>query len=146
MSVIYTIGFTKKTAEKFFNSLIQHKVRKVIDTRINNESQLAGFAKNKDLKYFLKQIGNIEYNHEVKYAPTKELLDKYRKKDISWGDYTKEYLAIIEERRITDNLSVEDIDGCCMLCSEDKPDKCHRRLLTEYLQKRFPSLEIVHIT
>ncbi len=146
MSVIYTIGFTKKTAEKFFNSLIQHKVRKVIDTRINNESQLAGFAKNKDLKYFLKQIGNIEYNHEVKYAPTKELLDKYRKKDISWGDYTKEYLAIIEERRITDNLSVEDIDGCCMLCSEDKPDKCHRRLLAEYLQKRFPSLEIVHIT
>ena len=145
MQKLYTIGFTKKSAEIFFNTLIDHKVRKVIDTRINNESQLAGFAKNKDLKYFLKHIGNIEYFHEVKYAPTKELLDKYRKKEINWEDYTKEYLALIENRKITNGLTKEDLEGCCLLCSEDKPDKCHRRLLAEYLRKRFPSLEIIHI-
>jgi len=145
MAILYTIGFTKKSAEKFFNTLINHKVRKVIDTRINNESQLAGFAKNKDLKYFLKRIGDIEYSHEVKFAPTKELLDKYRKKEINWEAYTNEYLALIKNRRIIDNLSVEDIEGCCLLCSEDKPDKCHRRLLAEYLKNSFPSLEIIHI-
>lgn len=145
MPILYTIGFTKKSAEKFFNSLIDHKVRKVIDTRINNESQLAGFAKNKDLKYFLKQLGNIEYSHEVKFAPTKELLDKYRKKEITWEDYTKEYLALIENRKITNDLAIEEIEGCCLLCSEDKPDKCHRRLLAEYLKNHFPSLEIIHL-
>ncbi|NWF51225.1 MAG: DUF488 domain-containing protein [Ignavibacteriaceae bacterium] len=145
MPKLYTIGFTKKNAEKFFNTLIDHKVRKVIDTRINNESQLAGFAKNKDLKYFLKQIGNIEYSHEVMYAPTKELLEKYRKKEINWEEYTNQYLALIKNRKIIDNLLIEDIDGCCLLCSEDTPDKCHRRLLAEYLKIHFPSIEIIHI-
>lgn len=145
MATLYTVGFTKKSAEKFFSTLINHKVRKVIDTRINNESQLAGFAKNKDLKYFLKHIGGIEYSHEVKFAPTKELLDKYRKKEINWENYTKEYLALIENREITNDLTIEDINGCCFLCSEDKPDKCHRRLLAEYLKNHFPSLEIIHL-
>jgi uncharacterized protein (DUF488 family) len=145
MSILFTIGFTKKTAEKFFNSLIQLKVRKVIDTRINNESQLAGFAKNDDLKYFLKQIAGIEYSHEIKFAPTKELLTRYRKKEIDWEDYTKEYLALIEKRKITNDLTIKDLESCCLLCSEDKPDNCHRRLLAEYLKKFFPSLEIIHI-
>lgn len=145
MPVLYTIGFTKKSAKKFFNSLIDNNVKKIIDTRINNASQLAGFAKNKDLEFLLEKIGGIQYSHEIKFAPTKDLLERYRKKEISWDTYTNEYSKLIEERRIIESLKLEDIDNCCLLCSEDKPDKCHRRLLAEYLQKKFSTLEIFHI-
>ena len=108
MPILYTIGFTKKSAKKFFNSLIDNNVKKIIDTRINNKSQLAGFAKHKDLEFLLEKIGGIQYSHEIKFAPTKDLLERYRKKEISWDAYTYEYLKLIEERRIIDEREIRE--------------------------------------
>jgi uncharacterized protein (DUF488 family) len=142
---LFTIGFTQKSAREFFELLERNGVKKIIDTRINNISQLAGFAKEKDLEYFAERILNISYEHKPLLAPTKDLLDRYRKHAFSWPDYEKEYLKLIEERQILKGLDIEQIDHACLLCSEHEPDHCHRRLLAEYLREEIPGLEIVHL-
>ncbi|HDQ2605565.1 TPA: DUF488 domain-containing protein [Citrobacter koseri] len=144
---IHTIGFTKKTAEHFFNELKKNGVIRVIDTRLNNNSQLSGFAKARDLEFFLKKICDIDYVYRSELAPTKKILDDYKNKKIDWEQYAQEYLNLMEQRLISSRLSSDEVDGCCLLCSEDKPHHCHRRLLAEYLKQQWSNqkTDINHI-
>lgn len=142
---VFTIGFTKTSAESFFNRLQKAGVKRVIDVRLNNVSQLAGFAKKDDLRYFLKAIGGIEYAHEPMLAPTQEMLDAYKKDGGDWADYEKRFFALIAERRIEHVVQRTAVDGACLLCSEDKPAQCHRRLIVEYLQRKWGDIEIAHL-
>ncbi|EKM0513157.1 TPA: DUF488 domain-containing protein [Escherichia coli] len=134
---IHTIGFTKKTAEHFFNALKKNGVIRIIDTRLNNYSQLSGFAKAKDLEFFLKKICDIDYVYRSELAPTKKILDDYKDKKITWEQYSIEYLNLMEQRLISSKLSSIDVNNGCLLCSEDKPHHCHRRLLAEYLKQQW---------
>jgi uncharacterized protein (DUF488 family) len=142
---LYTIGFTKKTAEQFFETLRKNNVKKLIDTRLKNVSQMAGFTKKEDLKYFLRTILNIDYEHKPKLAPTEEILNAYQKKEITWEQYEVKYLDLISGRQIENLLSPEEINNSCLLCSEDKPDNCHRRLLAEYLKTKWNNVIIKHL-
>ena len=145
MIKLYTIGFTKKTAQEFFDLLNKNKVEKVVDTRINNVSQLAGYAKGKDLEFFLKEISEINYEHKVDFAPTKELLKKYRNKEMTWEEYEVEYLNLMDMRKIKNKVEIENLHQHCLLCSEHGPEKCHRRLLAEYFQHVNNDVEIIHL-
>lgn len=145
MITLYTIGFTGKPAEKFFNLLTRSGVRKIVDTRINNVSQLAGFAKGSDLKYFAKEIGNISYEHNIDFAPTKELLTRYRNKKMTWEEYEVDYLNLLDLRQIASKIDIEKLHKNCLLCSEHTPEKCHRRLLAEYLKHVKNDIEIIHL-
>ncbi len=140
-----TIGFTKKNAEVFFELLTKNKVKRIIDIRLNKKSQLAGFAKGDDLKYFLKAIGNIEYSYMPEYAPTKELLKGYRDKEISWEEYESQYLKILRDREILKNIDWSLFDNGCLLCSEETATNCHRRLLAEYLATSNKKIKIKHL-
>jgi len=142
---LFTIGFTKKTAKEFFSLLNENGVKKIVDTRINNTSQLAGFAKGKDLAYFSKVILDIPYEHIIDFAPTQDLLKRYRNKKISWGEYENEYLKLLDNRKIFEQLEAESLDGACLLCSEHLPDYCHRRLLAEAIQSHHPEFTIIHL-
>ncbi len=142
---VFTIGFTKTTAEAFFTRLQRAGVKKVLDVRLNNVSQLAGFAKRDDLRYFLKAIGGIEYAHEPKLAPTQEMLDGYKKDGGDWADYERRFLSLMAERRIEETVPRSMVDGSCLLCSEDKAKQCHRRLVVEYLQRKWGDIEVVHL-
>lgn len=142
---VYTIGFTKKSAETFFKALKSAGVRRVVDIRLNNVSQLAGFTKKEDLEFFLKEIGGIEYVHLPELAPSKEILDGYKKKKLDWAEYEKKYLALIANRRIEQKLADNVLDGDCFLCSEEKPDQCHRRLAVEHLAEVFGEMKIIHL-
>jgi uncharacterized protein (DUF488 family) len=142
---VFTIGFTKTSAESFFLRLQKAGVKKVLDVRLNNVSQLAGFAKSDDLRYFLKALCGIEYAHLTELAPTKQMLDAYRKKKGQWADYEKQFLELLKNRRIEETIPRETIDCVCLLCSEDKPHNCHRRLVAEYLKSKWGNLDIVHL-
>ncbi|MFY7798374.1 MAG: hypothetical protein AN487_01835 [Anabaena sp. CRKS33] len=131
---LFTIGFTQKKAEQFFETLTKAGVKRVIDTRLNNVSQLAGFAKKPDLQYFLQKICGIEYIHILDLAPTKDILDAYKKKEITWDSYEQKFNQLMTQRQIERKLSIDIIDKSCLLCSELKPHNCHRRLVAEYLQ------------
>ena len=143
---IFTIGFTKKNAEKFFSLLRQGGVRKVLDTRLNNVSQLAGFTKRDDLSFFLKEVAGIEYEHAKDLAPTDLMLKRYKKGEISWDSYAADYLALIQEREVQRQFSTEALDGVCLLCSEVTPHHCHRRLAAEFFQQHLGcGVDIVHL-
>lgn len=142
---LYTIGFTQKSARKFFNLLIINKVERIIDIRLNNVSQLSGFAKAGDLEYFLKTIAGINYVYEPKMAPTKDLLDEYKKFKGDWGIYEKNFNSIISNREIENLEIIKSINDSCLLCSEDRPDKCHRRLVAEYLQQKNNDVKVIHL-
>ncbi|MDY6898601.1 MAG: DUF488 domain-containing protein [Cyanobacteriota bacterium] len=142
---LYTIGFTKKTAQQFFETLVNSGVKRVIDTRLNNVSQLAGFAKRKDLEYFLKSIGNIEYVHILDMAPTKDILDEYKKNKGDWETYEQKFLRLIRDRKIEKQVSQEFLSDSCLLCSEAKPHHCHRRLVAEYLSDKLDDISINHL-
>ena len=142
---LFTIGFTQKSAEKFFETLIKSGVKTLIDTRLNNVSQLAGFAKKNDLAYFLKQIGGIDYVHILDLAPTKDILDEYKKNKGDWGVYEQKFLKLISERAIEKKVTPELINYGCLLCSEAKPHNCHRRLVAEYLSKKWEGVNICHL-
>lgn len=145
MAIIYTIGFTNKSAKEFFESLKSYKVKKLLDIRLNVSSQLAGFAKGKDLQYFMETICSAVYEHNTDMAPTKDILDGYRKKTILWDEYVKAYHDLLKKRKIIESVRLEDVDGACLLCSEHEPEFCHRRLLAEYLQKMLKDIEIKHL-
>lgn len=142
---IFTIGFTKTSAEAFFMRLRKAGVKKLIDVRLNNVSQLAGFAKKDDLAYFLRSICEIPYEHRPELAPTQDMLDAYKKQDGDWSDYEKRFTDLIAQRRIEETVPREAINGACLLCSEDTPKHCHRRLVVEYLKNKWGDLEIVHL-
>lgn len=142
---LYTIGFTKKNAKTFFSKLRNAGITKVIDIRLNNVSQLAGFAKRDDLVFFLKELGNIDYKHMPELAPTKEILDLYKEKKIDWNEYARRFLKLITERKIENVITVEELDNACLLCSEPTPEQCHRRLVSEYFKDHFCNIEIKHL-
>lgn len=142
---IHTIGFTQKSAEQFFGKLKKAGVARVIDTRLHNTSQLAGFAKQDDLRYFLHEIGGIGYLHEPLLAPVEALLDDYKKKRIGWSEYERRFLDLMRGRQIEKKLSRESLEGACLLCSEAKPHHCHRRLVAEYLRDHWGDVSINHI-
>jgi uncharacterized protein (DUF488 family) len=142
---LFTIGFTQKTAQKFFDTLVKSGVKRVIDTRLNNVSQLAGFTKKTDLEYFLKKIGNIEYIHILELAPTKDILDEYKKNKGDWSVYEQKFLHLMTEREIEKKVRPELLDGGCLLCSEAKPHYCHRRLVAEYLSTNWGNVKICHL-
>lgn len=117
----------------------------VVDVRLNNISQLAGFAKKNDLAYFLKSICGMDYVHLPELAPTQAMLDEYRKDRGDWATYEQRFLSLIKQRRIEQTLSRDVIAGSCLLCSEEKPHHCHRRLVAEYLQQHWDNVEIIHL-
>src|SRR5258708_2726047 len=122
---VFTIGFTKTTAEAFFGRLQGAGVQKVVDVRLNNVSQLAGFAKKDDLRYFLKAIGGIAYAHEPLLAPTQEMLDAYKKDGSDWADHERRFLELMATRKVEQVVQPSALEGACLLCSEDKPRHCH---------------------
>jgi uncharacterized protein (DUF488 family) len=141
----YTIGFTGKTAAQFFGALRGAGVKRVVDVRLNNVSQLAGFTKRQDLPFFLEELCGAEYVHELLLAPTKEILDGYRK-DRSWDRYTERFLKLLQERRVEHHVSRRLFAApTALLCSEPTPDRCHRRLVAEYLARQWGGLEPVHL-
>ncbi len=142
---ISTIGFTRKPARRFFDLLRESGARRVVDVRLNNGSQLAGFAKKDDLAYFLRELCEMDYVHLPELAPTKELLDDYRKRRCDWQTYEVRFNALMCERRIEKAVSKEIVKDGCLLCSEDKPHRCHRRLVAEYLKQHWGDVEIVHL-
>ncbi len=142
---LFTIGFTKKTAEEFFTKLSKADVKRVIDIRLNNVSQLAGFAKRDDLRYFLRTICNIDYSHKPEFAPTKDIMEAYKKNKGDWSVYEKGFRALLAERKPEEAVSMDLFDGGCLLCSEDKPDHCHRHLVAEYLSEKWGNMEIIHL-
>ena len=143
---IYTIGFTKKGAEKFFDLLRDADISRLIDTRINNRSQLSGFAKRDDLEFFLDELLDADYIHDTDLAPTKELLDKWRDDEITWSGYEERFEQLMVEREIEKKLNQSQFgEPTVLLCSEDKPDYCHRRLIVEYLDKKWGDVNGVHL-
>jgi uncharacterized protein (DUF488 family) len=124
--------------------LSQSHVKKLVDVRLNNVSQLSGFAKKNDLRYFAKAICGIEYQHVPQLAPTQDILDEYKKSKGAWPGYARKFLDLMAERKI-ENLDRSMLDGGCLLCSEDKPHHCHRRLVAEYLKDKWGDVEIEHI-
>jgi len=142
---VFTIGFTKKSARDFFGKLKNSGIKRLVDVRLNNISQLAGFAKRDDLKFFLESMCQIEYVHLPLLAPTQEMLDTYRKAKGGWADYERQFLDLMAQRRIETEVSKDVIDAACLLCSEETPERCHRRLVAEYLSAKWGGLEIEHI-
>ena len=134
MSVrISTVGFTRKSAGRFFDLIRESGARRVVDVRLNNVSQLAGFTKRDDLEFFLREICDVDYVHLPQLAPTKEMLDGYKREHRDWKRYEIEFLDLMERRKIESEIPEEVIAEGCLLCSEDKPHHCHRRLVAEYL-------------
>jgi len=142
---VFTIGFTKKNAEQFFSRLQQPGLVRLIDARLNNVSQLAGFTKKEDLRFFLGKINQIDYVHRPDLAPSKELLDEYKKNGGDWATYEREFMDLMAIRKVEDKVPKALIDGGCLLCSESTPEHCHRRLVAEYFKARWGDLEIVHL-
>jgi uncharacterized protein (DUF488 family) len=143
---IYSIGFTQTTAELFFGRLKDSGVKRLLDVRLNNSSQLAGFAKAQDLPYFLRELAGAEYEHAPLLAPTQALLDGYRKEKRGWQWYEDAFLDLMAERRIEEQLDPADFERpTALLCSEATADKCHRRLVCDYLARHWPSVRGVHL-
>lgn len=143
---IYTIGFTRKSAEEFFGILREHGIERLIDVRLNNRSQLAGFTKQDDLAFFLREVASIEYVHEPSLAPTEDLLKGYRKGDYSWDDYVQIFEGLLREREIEKTLDKGLFDRrAVLLCSEPTAENCHRRLVAEYLDRHWGEVEIIHL-
>ncbi|WP_313455524.1 DUF488 domain-containing protein [Pseudomonas sp.] len=144
---ILTIGFTEKKAERFFSLIKLAGAKRVVDVRLNNISQLSGFAKRDDLKYFLKEICDVDYVHLPDLAPTKEILSPYQKKDITWQQYEEMFMNLMAKRNIEKNVRRDLMDGGCLLCSEHQPHQCHRRLVTEYLKEHWgdESIDVKHL-
>jgi uncharacterized protein (DUF488 family) len=143
---IYSIGFTQKTAERFFGLIQSHGIRRLLDVRLNNVSQLAGFAKRDDLAFFLRAICGAEYLHEPMLAPTQEMLDTYKKEKGSWDEYAARFLDLMAQRRIEDHLHRALFDiPTVLLCSEPTAEHCHRRLVLSYLDEKWGGVNAVHL-
>jgi uncharacterized protein (DUF488 family) len=144
---IFTIGFTKKSAERFFTLLEHSGARTLVDVRLNNVSQLAGFAKRDDLRFFLRRIGAMDYVHRPDLAPTQDMLDRYKKRnEIPWSVYEFEFLSLMSARRIESSVPQDLLQDAVLLCSEDKPHHCHRRLVAEYLAEHWCDVTVSHLT
>ncbi|HEX4951435.1 MAG TPA: DUF488 domain-containing protein [Blastocatellia bacterium] len=145
MTTVYTIGFTKKSLQQFIETLRAAGVRKVIDVRLRNTSQLAGWSKSPDFGYLLEAGFGIGYEHHPEFAPTDALLDKY-KKDHDWAWYEDAFNQLIASRKLeTEGRALLAEDGNCLLCAEPTAEQCHRRMTAEYLQQLDPDVQIKHL-
>lgn len=142
---LFTIGFTGKSARDFFEKLQRAGVRQLVDTRLNNVSQLAGFTKKRDLEFFLRAIAGISYTHDPQLAPTKEMLGSYKRKQIDWAEYERRFNQLLATRQPHKRLSPDELDHACFLCSEPTPDHCHRRLVAEYFKDEWGNVDIRHL-
>jgi uncharacterized protein (DUF488 family) len=142
---LFTIGFTCKSAEQFFTTLQKAGVKRLIDTRLNNVSQLAGFAKRRDLEYFLKTIAGITYEHDTELAPTNDILHAYKNDGMTWDEYELQFNALLFSRAPAEHNDPSRFDHACLLCSEHEPDHCHRRLVAEYLKQHWPEVVVKHL-
>ncbi len=142
---VSTIGFTRKSAQRFFELLRESGTRRIVDVRLRNGSQLAGFAKKGDLAWFARELCGIDYVHVPDLAPTNELLGAYRQGRISWDAYEERFVDLMKARRIESVLPGDVVDNACLLCSEDQPHHCHRRLVAEYLKEHWGDVEIEHL-
>ena len=144
---VYTIGFTKKRAERFFDLVEGSGAKRIVDVRLRPDTQLSGFAKSSDLEYLLKRIAGIEYVHLPELAPDKEMLDAYRKNKAvdAWEVYERRFLDLMREREVEKSVPRDIIETGCLLCSEAEPDKCHRRLVVEYLADCWGNLQVQHL-
>lgn len=146
--IIYTIGFTQKSAREFFEAIKYHGVQILVDVRLFNSTQLAGFAKKKDLEYFLDKICNCKYEHKVNYAPTKKILNDYKNEKITWPEYELKYNFLMDDRKSVDDFETNFYgiyDSVCLLCAEPTPENCHRRLFAEKVAEKLSDVEIIHI-
>jgi uncharacterized protein (DUF488 family) len=144
---IYTIGFTQTTAEHFFKRLKDAGIRRVLDVRLNNRSQLAGFAKRADLPYFLRELCDADYEHELLLAPDQSILDAYKKRgDMPWSEYEGRFLELMHDRQIERQLDLDSFRApTALLCSEATPEHCHRRLVIDYLAQHWSEVRAVHL-
>ena len=143
---IYSIGFTQRTAEEFFSALRVAGVRRLLDVRLNNTSQLAGFAKRDDLRFFLREVCHAAYEHEPLLAPTQEMLDGYKKRKGAWDEYEREFVALMRERHIEERISQASFEvPTALLCSERTAEFCHRRLVLEYLAAAWGGVTLEHL-
>jgi uncharacterized protein (DUF488 family) len=145
---IFSIGFTHTTAKDFFGRLKQGGVERLLDVRLNNRSQLAGFAKRDDLQFFLKELLGVSYEHEPMLAPSQDILDAYKKRrNMPWAEYEQRFLDLMRERGIQHKLSPSEFESekTVLLCSEATPEHCHRRLVIEYLAEYWPDVRAVHL-
>lgn len=145
--VLYTIGFTQKSAQQFFELISSYNIDILVDIRLNNKSQLAGFSKGDDLRYFLDKICSCKYQHCVEYAPTKDILDNYKKKIISWDEYVAQYIPLMQKRNAVRKFIEQfgKYKSVCLLCSEPTPEYCHRRLLSEMIVAAHTDITVKHI-
>jgi uncharacterized protein (DUF488 family) len=143
---IYTIGFTQSTAEHFFGRLANAGVRRLLDVRLNNRSQLAGFAKGQDLPYLLRELVGAGYEHQLLLAPTQELLDAYKKRKGAWADYESEFFELMRTRRVEEHMQPDEFAvPTALLCSEATAEHCHRRLVCDYLAGHWSELHATHL-
>ena len=145
--ILHTIGFTQKTAQQFFELIRKNGIKIVIDVRLNNVSQLAGFSKGNDLKYFLSELCKCDYAHCNDLAPTKEILDGYKSKKITWFEYEAQYKSLVENRGAINNFfeTCDKYEHICLLCSEPTVENCHRRLLAEMIVSEYPQIAVKHL-
>jgi uncharacterized protein (DUF488 family) len=142
---IFTIGFTHTSAESFFTRVRTSGARRVIDVRLHNVSQLSGFAKRDDLRYFLGALSGVSYVHRLELAPTDEMLGAYKKKGGDWATYERAFRDLLRAREIERTLTHADVEDACLLCSEHQAHHCHRRIVAEYLRDAWGRVEIVHL-
>ena len=146
MMKLFTIGFTKKSSEVFFNLLKMNKVKTLVDIRFSNDNPYCFFTKKRDLPYFLKTIANIKYIEEKLFAPTKEDKNRIKEEKHSyWPTFKKNYNKLLKDRDVISKIDISDYDSAVLLCSEVTAEICHRRLVAEYLQSHFPDIEIIHL-
>jgi uncharacterized protein (DUF488 family) len=143
---ILTIGFTKRSAEDFFEALKKAEIRRVVDVRLRNTSQLSGFSKAGDLQFFLHRLISASYAHEPLLAPTAKMLDDYRHRSVAWDAYANLYVELLEGREVSRKLNREDFETrTILLCTEPSSERCHRRLAAEYLARSWEDVEVVHL-
>lgn len=143
---LWTIGFTKRTARDFFTKLKASGATQLVDVRLNNVSQLAGFAKRNDLEYFVRELCGMKYVHLPQLAPTQDILDAYKKNGGDWAEYERKFITLMRTREIEKTVPREVVAGGCLLCSEHEPHQCHRRLVAEYLRDAWGDVDIGHIS
>jgi uncharacterized protein (DUF488 family) len=144
-ATLFTIGFTRKNAQRFFEVLRKMRVKRLIDVRLNNVSQLAGFTKRDDLAFFLREICECDYEHRPAFAPTQAILDDYKRGTMNWEEYERAFKALMRDRQIESQIVLGDLDHACLLCSEPTAQNCHRRLVAEYLRDRLGHIQILHL-
>ena len=145
MSELFTIGYTKKSAEKFFGIITDKKVEIMADVRLYNSTQLAGFSKSSDLKYFLEKICGCDYIALKQLAPNPSLFENYKNGKTTWNEYEKIYNKFLDTQANLDFFYAFKNKRICILCAESTPEHCHRRLIAQKISKTYDNVKITHL-